>query len=94
MKPLEQQTPAQRTKFLSREIIIGLAVQGVVLLLAMAKTAGALDTRLTVLESNKIDRERIAKLETQMDNVIISNAELRAQQALLLHELKYGKPAK
>jgi outer membrane murein-binding lipoprotein Lpp len=94
MKPLEERTAAERTRFLSREFLIGFIVNLNVLIGGGFYAFGRLEARaestpsavsdlqakVAVLESKTIDVQRVAKLEQAMSD--LEKSLLRVQAAL------------
>lgn len=81
MKPLAEHTRGEQTKFLSREFIIGLLVQLILLggggLIAFTRLEAKvsqvepakvteLQQKVAVLEANQIDADRVTRLEGSM----------------------------
>ena len=93
-KPLEQQTRADQTRYLSREFIIGLVLNIAVVGGGVAYAYGSLaekvsqvepqkvselQQKVAVLEDNQVDGERITRLEESMKNLTKSMEQLQAK---------------
>jgi hypothetical protein len=95
VKPIDEQTRGEQTRYLSREFIIGFAVQVILTVGGFAYAYGTLaekvsqvepekvallQQKVAVLEDNQIDAERITRLEESMKN--LDKSLLRVQAAL------------
>lgn len=104
MKPLDQHTRGDQTRFLSREFVIGFILQAAILGGSGAYAYGALAEKVSqvepekvstlqqqvaVLQSNQVDGERVARLEQAMLNMTQSMEKLQAK----LDRNFYGEPA-
>jgi hypothetical protein len=90
---LEEKTPAQRTRFLSKEIAIGLVVQFLLIASGGTYAYGKLEAKVdsqvepekvttlqrqvAILESKAVDGNRITKLEAQMTSLEASMMRLQ-----------------
>ena len=95
-KPLEQQTRADQTRYLSREFIIGFAFNVIVVLGGGFYAVGRIEAKadsqvepqkvtelqaqVAVLESNQIDGDRVTRLETAM--IALEKSVIRLQDTL------------
>lgn len=95
VKPIDQQTRAEQTRFLSREFVIGMVLQLALLggggLIAFTRLeakvsqvepakVSELQQKVAVLEANQIDAQRVTRLESSM--VALDKSMTRLQDTL------------
>lgn len=104
VKPIDEQTRGEQTRYLSREFIVGFILQLAIIGGGVAYAYGSLaekvsqvepekvsmlQQKVAVLEDNQVDGERIARLEQAMENMATSMQQLQEK----LDRNFYGEPA-